>query len=131
MDIEKIRAESDLAKRAELIAKDIHHGEKRRNEEPYITHPRKLVKECSPCLKESEYRDSTRAAGWVHDSPENKEEFTIDILGELLRDFGKKGRYTTYMVDRCTKRESEEKYVIKTLNLHESGVKKDLDLHAM
>lgn len=133
MDIERIKTEPDMVKRVEFIARDLYWGMKRRNEKPAISHPFKLANRGAKCLKESRYRESTAALYWLHDLIEDIEDFDIEQLGYLLRDFGTKGRHTAYMTNRITKGvgESEEKYVIRILNMAESGVYRDLDCHTL
>ena len=62
-------------KQAEKLAEFIHCGQKRKNGEPYIEHPRRVAK----AIKELGYGVEVVCASWLHDTED------FQFLGEMFR----------------------------------------------
>jgi (p)ppGpp synthase/HD superfamily hydrolase len=62
-------------RQAEKLAEFIHCGQKRKNGEPYIEHPRRVAKD----IKELGYDGDVVCASWLHDTED------FQFLGEMFR----------------------------------------------
>lgn len=100
-------------KQAEKLAEFIHCGQKRRNGEPFVEHPRRVAK----AIKELGYGGEVVCAAWLHDTED------FQFLGDMFRIIDNFFGYRVYgmvlLLTRIPKNIPYNDYVYKIAEISE------------